>query len=82
MYPAAASRGAGQSGGLGEEEGGEGLEALFTGGGGAGAALLLIGAVEVLHLGEGEGGVDGGGELRREFVLGVDGGFYFLAAFL
>ena len=37
-------------------------------------ALLLIGAVEILHLRQGGGGVDGGGELLRQLALALDGG--------
>ena len=45
-----------------------------------GAALLLIGAVEVLYLSERFGTVDGGGELVCELALLADGFFYRLAA--
>ena len=60
--------------GLGEEQLGQRLQPLFAGHGGAGAALLLIGAVEILHLRQGGGGVDGGGELLRQLALALDGG--------
>ena len=56
------------------------LKPLLAGGGRAGAALLLIGAVEILHLRERRGRVNGGGELRRELALSVDGLFDLLTA--
>ena len=67
---------------LAEEQLGQGLETLLLRDGGAGAALLLIGAVEVFELGQGPGLADGGGELFRELSLLFDGGEDGLAAFL
>ena len=57
------------SGAEGEGQGGQGLQALLPGDGGPGAPLLLIGAVQVLHLRQGFGGVDGGGQLFRQLAL-------------
>ena len=56
------------------------LESLLAGDGRAGAALLLIGAVKILHLRERRGRVDGSGELRRELTLSVDSLFDLLTA--
>ena len=47
---------------------------------GAGAALLLIGTVEVLHLRQRFGTVDGGGQLLRQLPLLLDGLFHRLPA--
>ena len=51
---------------------------FFTGHGGTGAALLLIGAVQVLHLRQRPGAVDGRRQLRRQLPLSLDGGLYLL----
>ena len=72
--------GRGQVLSLGEEQQCQGLQALLPGGSGAGAALLLIGAVEILHLGQGLGPVDGGGKLVGELSLGFDGRFHLFPA--
>ena len=55
------------------------LKPLLPRGGRAGAALLLIGAVEVFDLGKRFGIVDGGGELVCKLALLVDGFFHCLA---
>ena len=52
---------------------GKGLKTLFPCDGGAGAALLLIGTVHILHLGEGLGLLDGGGEVVGHLPLLGDG---------
>ena len=46
---------------LGEQHLRQGRQPLLPGRGGPGAALLLVGAVQVLHLRQRPGGVDGGG---------------------
>ena len=61
---------------LGKKQSGQGLQALFPGCGGPGAALLLVGPVEVLHLRQGLGAVDGGGQLVGELSLLGDGFFH------
>ena len=58
---------------LGQQQQRQRLQPLLPRRRGTGAALLLIGAVQVLHLCQGGGGVQGGGELRRQLPLGVDG---------
>ena len=63
-----------------QQQKGQGLQALLPGHRGPGAALLLIGAVQVLHLRQGGGAVDGGGQLVGELPLAVDGVFHLLAA--
>ena len=68
--------------GLGEQEQGQRLQALFLCSGGPGAALLLVGAVQILHLCQGPGGVDGGGQLLRQLALVLDGFFHRLPALL
>ena len=65
---------------LREEQRGEWFKALFLRHRGAGAALLLVGAVEVFDLGERFGAVDGGGELVCKLALLVDGLFHRFAA--
>ena len=67
---------------LGEEPLRQGGQTLLPGHGGPGAALLLIGAVQVLHLRQGGGGVDGLGELFGEPALLVDGFFHRLPPLL
>ena len=67
---------------LGEEHLRQGRQALLPGHGGPGAALLLVGAVQVLHLRQGGGGVDGGGELLRQLALLLDGLLHRLPAVL
>ena len=66
---------------LGEQERGQGLQTLFTGDGGAGAALLPVGTVQVLHLSQGGRGVNGGGESLSELSLPVDSGLDLAPAF-
>ena len=56
------------------------FESLFPRGGRAGAALLLVGTVEVFYLSERFGTVDGGGELVCKLALLVDGFFHRFAA--
>ena len=67
--------GFGAGGGLCEEELRQRLQPLLSCHGGPGTAFLLIGTVEVLHLGQSGGGVDGGGEFLRQFALFLDGAF-------
>ena len=55
-------------------------KAFFPGNGGPGAALLLVGPVEILHLRQRGGSVDGGGELRRQLALFFNGGLHRLLA--
>ena len=57
---------------LGEQQGRQRLQPLLPRRRGAGAALLLVGAVQVLHLRQGGGGVDGGGQRLRQLPLAVD----------
>ena len=52
------------------------LQTLFPGDGGAGAALLLIGTVQILHLGKGGGIVDGGRQFLCQLALIFDGIFH------
>ena len=54
------------------------LQPLLPGNGGAGAALLLIGAVQILHLRQRGGVVDGDRQLLRQLALPVDGGLHLL----
>ena len=49
------------SGAGGEQQLGQRLQSLFLCDGSSGAALLFIGAVQILYLGQGDGSVDGGG---------------------
>ena len=65
---------------LSQQQLGQRLQALFPGHGGPGPALLLIGAVQVLHLRQGGGVVNGGGQLLGELPLAVDGVFDLLPA--
>ena len=60
---------------LGEQQLGQRLQPLFPCDGGPGAPLGLVGAVQVLHLRQGGGGVDGGGQLRGQPALPLDGVF-------
>ena len=60
----------------GESQIGQRFQALFPGDGGPGAPLLLVGAIQVLHLGQGGGGVDGGGQLFRQLALVLNGTLY------
>ena len=59
---------------LGKEQLCERLEPLFLRDRRAGAALGLVGAVEILKLGERRGVFDGGGELLRQLALLADRG--------
>ena len=63
---------------LGQQQQRQGLQPLLTGGSGAGAPLLLIGAVQILYLRQRGGVVDGGGQLLRQLALPVDGGLHLL----
>ena len=65
---------------LGEEKLRQGRQPLFPGHGGAGAPLLLVGAVEILHLSQRGGLVDGGGELLCQLALALNGVFDLLPA--
>ena len=47
---------------------------------GPGAALLLVGPVQILHLRQRGGALNGGGQLLRELALPVDGGQHLLPA--
>ena len=67
---------------LGKEFVRQGREPLLLRHGGAGAALGLIGAVEILELGEGLGRVDGLRKLLRELALLLDGALDRLLALL
>ena len=58
---------------LGEEELRQGLQSPLPGHSGTGAALGLVGAVQVLHLRQGHGGGDSGGEGLRQLALGLNG---------
>ena len=60
----------------------QGSQPLFPGHGAPGAALLLVGTVEILHLGHGCGGVDGVGQLPGELSLVFDGLFDLVPALL
>ena len=59
---------------LPEEQLGQGLQALLPGHGGPGAALWLIGTVQVLQLRQGLGGVDGFAQFLGELALLLNGG--------
>ena len=72
----------GTVGPLGEEHLRQRLQALFPGHGGPGAALLLIGAVKILHLRQGLGIVNGSGQLLRQLPLLLNGFFHRLPPFL
>ena len=67
---------------LRQQQGGQRLQSLFPCGGGAGAAFLRVGTVEILHLRQRFGAVDGGGQVLRQLALLLDGLFHRLAAFL
>ena len=67
---------------LGENRLGQGIQPLFPGNGAPGAALLLVGTVEVLHLGHGGGAVDGGAQFFRKLALVFYGFFHFVSALL
>jgi hypothetical protein len=60
--------------GLGQDAQGQGLEAALAGHGGAGAALGLVGQVEVFQVGQGGAGFDLGLERRGQLALSLDGG--------
>ena len=66
--------GVGSAGLLGKQEICQGLETLFPGDGGAGPALLLIGAVDVLQLCQGRCPGNGAFQLRGQLALGFNGG--------
>ena len=55
-------------------------KALLPGHGGTGAALLLVGPVQILHLRQRGGVFDGGGQLVGELALPIDGGQHLLPA--
>ena len=59
---------------LSGEQPGQGFQPLLPGDGGPGAPLLLIGAVQVLHLRQSGGRSDGVGELLGELALVLDSG--------
>ena len=65
---------------LREEQRGERRKALLLCDRGAGAALLLVGTVEVFDLGKRFGAVDGSGKLVCQLALLVDGVFHRFAA--
>ena len=57
-----------------EKKLGQRLQAFFLGHGGAGAALGLIGAVQILQLRQGLGSVNGLAQLLRQLALLLNGG--------
>ena len=63
---------------LGQQQLRQRRQPFFTGHGGTGAALLLIGAVQILHLRQRPGVVNGLRQLRRQLLLSLDGGLYLL----
>ena len=65
---------------LSENRLGKGSQPLFPGNGAPGAALLLVGAVQILHLRHGGGGIDGIGKLRCQLPLILDGLLYLIPA--
>ena len=67
---------------LGKEHLGQRRQPLLPGNRRPGAALLLIGPVQVLHLRQCGGFVNGAGKLLREFSLGLNGGFHSLPPLL
>ena len=67
---------------LGEQDFGQGLQAFFLRHGRAGAALGLIGAIEILEFGEGADRGDGGREFVRQLALLGNGRKDRLAALL
>ena len=79
-------KGFGQRGGgltiLGKNRLRQGRQTLLPGNGAPGAPLLFVGAVQVLHLRHGSGGIDGLGQLLSQFSLVFDGFFDFLPALL
>ena len=52
------------------------FQPLFPGYGGPCAPLLLVGPVQIFHLREGGGAVDGGGQGLRQLALALDGGLH------
>ena len=58
---------------LGQQQQRQRLQPLLPRRRGTGAALLLIGTVEILHLRQRSGTVDGGGQLLRQLPLLLDG---------
>ena len=67
---------------LGEEEICQGFQSALLRYGGPGAALLLVGAVQVFHLCQGLCAVNGGGQLLRQLALVSDGGLHRLPPLL
>ncbi len=67
---------------LGVEQRRQRLQPLLPGRSGAGAALLLIRAVQVFRLRQSGGGVNRGGKLIGELSLALDGALDLLPAFL
>ena len=65
---------------LGEDGSGQWVQTLLPGDGGPGAALLLIGPVQVLHLRHGTGSIDGGFKLSCELSLIFNGFLYLVPA--
>ena len=60
----------------------QGLQSLLPGDRATGAPLLLVGSVQVFHLGHGPGGIDGGRELQCQLALIFDGLFHLVPAIL
>ena len=61
---------------LGKQQLRQRLQSLFPGNSGAGTALGLIGAVQILNLGQGGGAVNGGSQFLRQLALLGNGVFY------
>ena len=67
---------------LGEDSLRQRCQALLPGHGATGAALLLVGPVQILHLGHGGRIVDSGGQLLCQLALIFDGTLYLVTALL
>ena len=61
---------------------GQRSQSLFPGHGGSGTALLLIGAIEILQLGQSHGLLNARAQLVGEFPLFLDGGKHAFPAFI
>ena len=75
--------GSGQSRRLGQQQLGQRRQSLFPGHGGTGAALLLIGAVQVLHLRQRAGALAmAAASSGVSLLLSLDGGLHLLPPLL